>query len=596
MDPAWSPDGKRIAFSTDRFTTNLETIKPGELQAGADRRRDRRRHRARRLRRTPRTSARSGRRRPVDLLPLRPSGHHEHLPHRQSTAGKTTQLTNMLTGASGITALSPAMSAASGRLAVQRVRRTTATTSTRSTRPNSSPASRSDRAAAQRRRAAAPTRRRRPRRRGAAGLRRGACRREAQVPVGEPYKPKWGLDFAGQPSFGVGVDPFGTYATGGVVVPLQRHAGQSRHRHVGAGHQPVRRVRRDAVLPEPDAPLELGRVARPDSVRVARLRGRLHVGNTYVEREYRFLQRDQSVTGFLTLSVQPIAAGRVLGRLPPDRSELRPDTADLRRSTGQQLDEGGDPARSRSRRSTSARRAPRSSSTRRSSGPTSPIRGSRYRLEFIAERRIAARTRACSTDLRTYLMPVRPYTIALRGMYYGRLGDDAEDGRLPALFLGYPGLVRGYDQYSFESSECVGGSRIGSCPAFDRLIGSRVADRQRRAALPGVGRLRRRPVLRSAADRRRVLRRRRRGVGPQRPRRASLPRRQPAGRERRRRGSRQRASASRLRRSTTSGRSTGPARGWLWQFSSGRDSESGSGLKAQGSGKTFDSCTFEDLA
>ena len=59
-------------------------------------------------------------------------------------------------------------------------------------------------------------------------------------------------------------------------------------------------------------------------------------------------------------------------------------------------------------------------------------------------------------------------------MYYGRLGNDAEDEMLPALNVGYPGLVRGYDQYSFESSECGGGT-TGSCPAFDRLIGSRVA-------------------------------------------------------------------------------------------------------------------------
>ena len=71
-------------------------------------------------------------------------------------------------------------------------------------------------------------------------------------------------------------------------------------------------------------------------------------------------------------------------------------------------------------------------------------------------------------------MPLRPYTIALRGMYYGRLGDGASDERLPALFIGYPGLVRGYDQNSFESSECVG-TVTGSCPVFDRLIGSRVA-------------------------------------------------------------------------------------------------------------------------
>ena len=34
--------------------------------------------------------------------------------------------------------------------------------------------------------------------------------------------------------------------------------------------------------------------------------------------------------------------------------------------------------------------------------------------------------------------------------------------------------MRGYDQNSFESTECVGGVG-GSCPAFDRLIGSRVA-------------------------------------------------------------------------------------------------------------------------
>jgi outer membrane protein assembly factor BamA len=42
------------------------------------------------------------------------------------------------------------------------------------------------------------------------------------------------------------------------------------------------------------------------------------------------------------------------------------------------------------------------------------------------------------------------------------------------LYLGYPGLVRGYDSNSFESGEC-GVSLRGDCPAFDRLIGSKVA-------------------------------------------------------------------------------------------------------------------------
>jgi outer membrane protein assembly factor BamA len=71
-------------------------------------------------------------------------------------------------------------------------------------------------------------------------------------------------------------------------------------------------------------------------------------------------------------------------------------------------------------------------------------------------------------------MPARPFTFALRGMYYGRYGSDAEDQRLPTLFLGYAGLVRGYDPGSFEPGEC-GVQLDGGCPAFDRLIGSRVA-------------------------------------------------------------------------------------------------------------------------
>jgi outer membrane protein assembly factor BamA len=77
-------------------------------------------------------------------------------------------------------------------------------------------------------------------------------------------------------------------------------------------------------------------------------------------------------------------------------------------------------------------------------------------------------------DFRTYLMPKRPVTLAFRGVYFGRFGADAEHDRLPTLYLGYQGLVRGYAEGSFESGEC-GIQPDNSCPAFDRLVGSRIA-------------------------------------------------------------------------------------------------------------------------
>ena len=52
------------------------------------------------------------------------------------------------------------------------------------------------------------------------------------------------------------------------------------------------------------------------------------------------------------------------------------------------------------------------------------------------------------------LVPVRPFTLAARLLHYGRYGSDAEDSRLQPLYLGWPGLVRGYTVGSFDASEC----------------------------------------------------------------------------------------------------------------------------------------------
>jgi outer membrane protein assembly factor BamA len=73
-------------------------------------------------------------------------------------------------------------------------------------------------------------------------------------------------------------------------------------------------------------------------------------------------------------------------------------------------------------------------------------------------------------------MPVRPFTLATRLLHYGRYANDGEDDRLQPLFLGYPGLVRGYSYGSFDGSECdPTPADPSSCPVFDQLLGSRMA-------------------------------------------------------------------------------------------------------------------------
>ena len=105
-------------------------------------------------------------------------------------------------------------------------------------------------------------------------------------------------------------------------------------------------------------------------------------------------------------------------------------------------------------------------------GVASPLLGQSYRLEGDA----FAGTLSYFTglaDVRKYVMPIRPFTLAARVMHYGRYGRDGASNRLYPLFIGYDGLVRGYDYGSVVYDDC-GASTTGSCPAFDRLFGSKI--------------------------------------------------------------------------------------------------------------------------
>ncbi len=77
-------------------------------------------------------------------------------------------------------------------------------------------------------------------------------------------------------------------------------------------------------------------------------------------------------------------------------------------------------------------------------------------------------------DYRRYLF-FRPFTIAVRGLMFGRFGRDAD--RFP-VYLGSTELIRGYTAGSFRSHECVANQQTTSqtgCAELDQLIGSKIA-------------------------------------------------------------------------------------------------------------------------
>jgi Tol biopolymer transport system component len=102
---------------------------------------------------------------------------------------------------------------------------------------------------------------------------------------------------------------------------------------------------------------------------------------------------------------------------------------------------------------------------------TSPVAGERYRIGYapiIGDFSFQTLT----ADYRRYFFK-RPISLAVRGMHFGRYGKDAEDSRIWPLYLGDENYIRGYGWGSFRSEECLQTS-TSSCPVFDRLFGSRI--------------------------------------------------------------------------------------------------------------------------
>jgi hypothetical protein len=104
-------------------------------------------------------------------------------------------------------------------------------------------------------------------------------------------------------------------------------------------------------------------------------------------------------------------------------------------------------------------------------GYVGPFAGTRYRFQVsptIGDWRFMAGL----GDFRKYLY-AKPFTFAVRGLFFGRFGRDA-DG-FPA-FLGSTELLRGYTYNSIVTHECAQEvSQLGGCSTLQALTGSKLA-------------------------------------------------------------------------------------------------------------------------
>jgi Tol biopolymer transport system component len=261
------------------------------------------------------------------------------------------------------------------------------------------------------------------------------------------YVSKLSLEGVGQPYLSSGGGPFGTFVRGGGALLFGDMLGE---RRVGAAVQIGNRLR-DAAFTfrylNQERRWNWGVIGElePSVVRYRRSEAVEHEGQSAVLKQADYLQRMQLRTAAVVaypfsrgLRVEFTGGVRHATYHRDLRSQVSAIDTGKVLTTDQVESRGGLPT-------TVAEVSAALVHDTTVFGPTGPLLGSRYRLEVAPAKGHLSYT-SVTADARRYLMPVRPYTVALRVLHSARYGPDGNDPRLLPNFLGSSYFVRGHRQ------------------------------------------------------------------------------------------------------------------------------------------------------